>query len=129
MPLTPRLCPSDTGSALFDKTLGAACGSVGVFTYDIYQEFADQYRGKLAVMFSNPYDRIAYSSWYAVGVFGMDRACDEELYKEMYYGDQTSFVRGKASGPSLTYNLPGLAIAASMSDTHESVLKVQVYNN
>ncbi|XP_048099938.1 DELTA-sagatoxin-Srs1a-like [Alosa alosa] len=129
IPLPSRLDPSKVGSGRFVKTPDTACGAVGVFTYDIYQEFEDQYIGKIAVMFSNPYDFAVYSNWYAVGVFSMEKLCDHELYKEMYYEENMGFVKGKASEGSLTYRGSSVAITANMSDSYEPVLKVQVYND
>ncbi|XP_076149469.1 DELTA-sagatoxin-Srs1a-like [Alosa pseudoharengus] len=134
VPLPPRLSPSETGSGRFVKKPHTACGAVGVFTYDIYQRCEDQCMGKIAVMFSNPYDFVSHSNWYAVGVFCKETVCDDKLFNEMYYGDQNGFVRAKASEGSLTYSdCSGaisykLGITANMSDSCEPVLKVNVYN-
>lgn len=125
-PLPPTLAPSDSGSALFSKTAGAACGAVGVFTYDLLNGSTKQYDGKLAVMFSNPYDFNLYSNWYAVGVFDLARPCDHELYKHMYNSAEKEFVRGKAKGAGLTHSSHRLTVRATMSDSYQPVLKVQV---
>ncbi|XP_062407561.1 uncharacterized protein LOC134098511 [Sardina pilchardus] len=127
-PLPPTLNPSEEGKGCFIKTAHTACGSVGVFTYDIFQQHENQYIGKIAVMFSNPYDFSLYSNWYAVGVLGMEKSCDYELYNEMYNGVQMGFVRGKASGSSLTHDGSSVGITASMSDSYQPVLKIKVYN-
>ncbi|XP_017260010.1 DELTA-thalatoxin-Avl1a-like [Kryptolebias marmoratus] len=128
-PLPPTLRPSETGTALFIKKPHTACGSVAVFTYNILQNSNNQIRGKLAVMFSVPYDFNIYANWYAVGVFDMHKLCDEDLYKEMYYGSQRGFVRGKAKGPSLTHRAGHATIRATMSDSYQPVLKVEVCDN
>ncbi|XP_076151975.1 uncharacterized protein LOC143135131 [Alosa pseudoharengus] len=125
-PLPPRLGPSETGSACFSKNPNAACGAVAVFTYDIYEKSKDRSIGKIAVIFSNPYDFNLYSNWYAVGVFNMKKPCDYELYKEMYYGSQTTFVRGQASSGSLTHRGSSVTITANMSDSYTPVLTVNV---
>ncbi|XP_040917647.1 DELTA-sagatoxin-Srs1a-like [Toxotes jaculatrix] len=128
-PLPPTLGPSESGSALFIKTPHTACGSVGVFTYDLLSESTRQYRGRVAVMFSVPYDFNLYSNWYAVGVFGLDMHCDKHLYEMMYYNAERGFVRGKAKGPSLTHKGNDVTIRATMSDSYQPVIKVQVCNN
>ncbi|KAM4717163.1 DELTA-sagatoxin-Srs1a-like [Anableps anableps] len=128
-PLPPTLRPSESGTALFVKKSHTACGSVAVFTYDILQESTRQNRGRLAVMFSVPYDFNIYSNWYAVGAFSKDKLCDEELYREMYYASQRGFVRGKAKGPSLTHKAGHVTIRASMSDSYQPVLKVELCDN
>ncbi|XP_076151974.1 DELTA-sagatoxin-Srs1a-like [Alosa pseudoharengus] len=127
-PLPPRINQSETGRARFVKTPDTACGAVGVFTYDIYDKSKNQSIGKIAVMFSNPNDFGSYSNWYALGVFSMKKPCDYELYKEMYYGSETTFVRGLASSGCLTYRGSSVTISATMSDSYEPVLKINVYN-
>ncbi|XP_072224854.1 DELTA-actitoxin-Aas1a-like [Leuresthes tenuis] len=80
VPLPPTLGPSETGTALFIKAPHTACGSVGILTYDLLQESSRQFRGRMAVMFSVPYDFVLYSSWYGVGVLGRDMLCNKELF-------------------------------------------------
>ncbi|XP_038138031.1 DELTA-sagatoxin-Srs1a-like [Cyprinodon tularosa] len=115
-----------SGTALFEKTPNTACGSVGVFTYDILPGSNSQNKGRVAVMFSNPYDFNFYSNYYAIGVFSKDKKCDNDLYNEMYSGKEIDFVRGKASGPSLTYKAGDLIIRASMSDSYQPILKLDI---
>ncbi|XP_067332503.1 DELTA-sagatoxin-Srs1a-like isoform X1 [Channa argus] len=128
-PLPPTLSPTESGSALFIKTPHTACGSVGVFTYDLHNKATATYDGRVAVMFSVPYDFNLYSNWYAVGVFGVEKHCDKHLYEAMYYNAERGFVRGKAKGPSLTHRGAVVTIRATMSDSYQPVLKVQVCNN
>uniref|UniRef100_A0A668S351 Uncharacterized protein n=1 Tax=Oreochromis aureus TaxID=47969 RepID=A0A668S351_OREAU len=123
-PLPPTLSPYENGNALFTKKPHTACGSVTVFTYDLQHVSTLQFNGRVAVMFSVPYDFNFYSNWYAVGVFDMDKACDQHLYDEMYNKSEQKFVRGKAKGPSLTYRGAYITVRATMSDTYQPILKV-----
>ncbi|XP_061600026.1 DELTA-sagatoxin-Srs1a-like [Cololabis saira] len=127
-PLPPMLKPSEAGSARFVKSVGAR-GSVGVFTYDLVHQSSKQHGGKMAVMFSVPYDFNLYSNWYAVGMFGGDQPCDKDLYELMYKGGEKGFVRGKAKGPGLTHRMDRVTVRATMSDSYRPVLKVDVCDN
>ncbi|XP_028990723.1 uncharacterized protein LOC114846102 [Betta splendens] len=128
-PLAPTLSPSESGSSLFIKTPHSARGSVGVFTYDLQNTTTKTFGGRIAVMFSVPYDYNLYSNWYGVGVFGLDRQCGQLLFDQMYNDTETSFVRGKAKMPSLTYKGSNVIIRATMSDSYQPVMKVQVCDN
>ncbi|KAM4531671.1 deep-sea actinoporin Cjtox I-like [Odontesthes bonariensis] len=129
VPLPPTIGPSETGSALFMKTPNTACGSVGVLTYDLLQEPGRQFRGRMAVMFSVPYDFVLYSNWFGLGVFGRDMQCNKELFNNMYKGMESGFVRGKAKGPSLTHRSDHVTVRATMSDSYQPVLRVEVCNS
>lgn len=120
-PLPPTIASCSSGSALFSKTPNTARGSVGVFTYDLLQNGTNQHAEKIAVMFSVPYDFNLHSNWYAV--------CDYDLHCEMYYQSDKTFIRGKASGQGLTYKGDQVTIMATMSDTYQPVMKVQVSKN
>ncbi|XP_041865078.1 DELTA-sagatoxin-Srs1a-like [Melanotaenia boesemani] len=128
-PLPPALDPSESGSALFIKTAYTACGSVAVFTYDLVEISSMQFLGCVAVMFSVPYDFHFHSNWYGVGMFSKDIPCDANLFNLMYEGEETTFVRGRASGPSLVYRGNDVTIRATMSDSYQPVLKVDVCDN
>ncbi|XP_054861371.1 DELTA-sagatoxin-Srs1a-like [Amphiprion ocellaris] len=117
--------PSESGSALFIKTHDTACGSVGVFTYDLYNESTKRVDKKMAVMFSNPYNFDFYSNLYAVGLFDRKQLCDHSLYEKMYYNIGTEFVRGGA-GSNLIHERDGLTISANMTDTCEPELNVSI---
>ncbi|KAK2833831.1 hypothetical protein Q5P01_017720 [Channa striata] len=128
-PLPATLGASRSGSGLFIKTPHTARGSVGVFTYDLCKNSEHQNSGKMAVMFSNPYDFNLYANWFAVGVFDVDKRCDYDLYREMYYSEERGFVRGEAKCGSLTYESDVVTIRATMSDSYTPVVTVQVCNN
>ncbi|CAJ1055216.1 DELTA-sagatoxin-Srs1a-like [Xyrichtys novacula] len=125
-PLPPELDPSENGRSLFQKTPNTMWGCVGVLTYDLRNNSTSECDGRMAVMFSNPYDFISFSNWFAVGVFGMNTHCDYSLYKKMYYGQQEGFVRGKAKDYNLTYKSEAVTIRATMSDSYKPVIKVKV---
>ncbi|XP_044040340.1 bryoporin-like [Siniperca chuatsi] len=127
--LPPTLSPSESGSALFIKTPDTACGSVGVLTYDLQNASTEKCDGKMAVMFSVPYDFNVYSNWYAVGVFDENKVCDNSLYEEMYHNAENGFVRGQAKDGGLTYKGKGVAVRATMSDSYTPVIEVQVCIN
>ncbi|XP_036004576.1 DELTA-sagatoxin-Srs1a-like [Fundulus heteroclitus] len=129
IPLPPDLSPTESGTALFKKTRDTACGSVGVFTYNIVHKSTKQDHGRLAVMFSVPYNFNFYSNLYAVGKFSKNKQCDKDLYHEMYYDSNDNLVRGHAKGPSLIHKGSHVTIRASMSDSYQPVLKVDVCDN
>lgn len=118
--------PCSTASALFNKTTGALTGAVGVFTYDLLNADLNDYSHILAVMFSVPYDRSLYSNWFAVGIFDRGNNCDYNLYDIMYNGSESNFVRAKADGSCISYEGDYIMVGASMSDTGEAVLKIDV---
>ncbi|XP_067472139.1 DELTA-sagatoxin-Srs1a-like [Thunnus thynnus] len=126
-PLPPTLGPAESGSALFISTPQTASGSVGVFTYNLLNGSTKQHDGKIAVMFSNPFDFNLYSNWYAVGDFDMATTCDYDLYYKMYYDAEKGFVRGRAADGSLIYESKLVTIRATMSDSYQPVIKVQVW--
>ncbi|KAL3065176.1 hypothetical protein OYC64_015371 [Pagothenia borchgrevinki] len=129
-PLPPTVAPLKSGNAVFKKTPHAATGTVGVFTYDLLNNRTNRTAEKIAVMFSVPYDFNLYSNWYAVGVFNKSKECDYDLYCEMYYNTDITFVRGKASGNNvLTCNGKQVTIMATMSDGFQTVMKVRVKQN
>ena len=128
-PLPPTLKPSEAGAARFVKSSIGFRGSVGVFTYDLVHESKQQNLGKLAVMFSVPYDFNLYSNWYGIGMFGSQKLCDKDLFDEMYKDGEKGVVRGKAKGPSLTYRGAHVTIRATMSDSYKPVLKVDICDN
>ncbi|KAM8739115.1 uncharacterized protein AB9X84_021329 [Acanthopagrus schlegelii] len=126
VPLAPMVGPCSNGSAMFNKHEGAATGSVGVITYDLFNPDLNDYSHVMAVMFSVPYDRNLYSNWFAVGIFDRGIDCDYNLYDIMYNGDENNFVRAKADGSCISYEGDYIIASASMSDSGEAVLRVDV---
>ncbi|XP_034408756.1 bryoporin-like [Cyclopterus lumpus] len=126
VPLPPMLGPCSNGCALFNKHTGSATGSVGVFTYDIFNPDQDDYSHSVAIMFSVPYDRNVYSNWFAVGIFDRGSNCDFDLYDVMYNGSENNFVRAKADGSCISYEGDYVIVSASMSDSGEAVLRVDI---
>ncbi|CAK6980308.1 DELTA-stichotoxin-Hmg2b-like [Scomber scombrus] len=126
IPLLPLIFPSKSDVAQFIKTPNTACGSVGVFTYDLLKTDADQSTEKIAVMFSVPYDFNMYSNLYAVGIFDKSKECNNDLYHEMCFKTGSSFVRGKAKDPGLIYKGDHVTLMATMSDSYQPVIKLQI---
>ncbi|CAK6980309.1 DELTA-stichotoxin-Hmg2b-like [Scomber scombrus] len=126
IPLLPFIRPSKSDVAQFVKTPNTARGSVGVFTYDLQKTDADKPTEKIAVMFSVPYDFDVYSNLYAVGIFETGRECNYDLYYEMYNNTDSSFVRGKAKDPGLIYKGDHVTVMATMSDSYQPVIKLQI---
>ncbi|XP_029946464.1 bryoporin-like [Salarias fasciatus] len=125
-PFPPTIPAMSSGSGLFIKTPHAACGAVGVCTYDLEHNDTKRREEKLAVMYSVPYDFNLYSNWYAVGVLGARTPCDYDLYCQMYYKASRCFIRGKANGPALAHEGDRFTVLATMSDTYQPVMKVQI---
>lgn len=125
-PLPPIVGPCSAASAMFNKTTGAATGSVAVFTYDLFNADLNDYSHIMAVMFSVPFDRNLYSNWFAVGIFDRGNNCDYNLYDIMYNGSENNFVRAKADGSCISYEGDYVIVSASMSDSGEAVLKVDI---
>ncbi|XP_029997741.1 DELTA-sagatoxin-Srs1a-like [Sphaeramia orbicularis] len=125
-PLPPLINPWSSGNALFAKTPNTACGSVGVFTYDLVDHVKKETTMKIAVMFSVPYDFNLYSNWFAVGIFDKYTVCNYELYYKMYYDNDKTFTRSKADGNSLTHEDSDVTVMATMSNSYQPVMKVEV---
>ncbi|XP_005800208.1 DELTA-sagatoxin-Srs1a-like [Xiphophorus maculatus] len=122
----PMVGPCSAVKARFNKTTGLASGAVGVFTFDLFNAELNDYNHIMAVMFSVPYDRILFSNWLAVGIFNKGRKCDHSLYYKMYNGGESDFVRGKADEPGLFYEGDYVILSASMTDSGEAVLTVEI---
>lgn len=116
---------------MFAKSVGAARGSVGVFTYNLVKAKSKDITGKMAVMFSNPYDFGSYSNWFAVGIFDKHTQCNKDLFHQMYNESKDHrFVRGKAAdGSTLKVQKDQVTIMATMSDAFAPVIKVYVTDN
>lgn len=125
-PLPPMVGPCSPATTMFNKTTGAATGAVGVFTYDLFNADLNDYNHLLAIMFSVPFDRVLYSNWFAVGIFERGSNCDYNLYNKMYNGSEINFVRAKANGSSISYEGDYVIVSASMSDSVEAILKMEI---
>lgn len=125
-PLPPMVGPCSPATSMFNKTTGAATGTVGVFTYDLFNADLNDYNHLLAIMFSVPFDRVLYSNWFAVGIFERGSNCDYNLYNMMYNGSEINFVRAKANGSCISYEGDYVIVSASMSDSAEAILKVEI---
>ena len=79
-------------------------------------------------MFSVPFDFNLYSIWYAVGVFDKCRACDYDLYYQMYNDTGNMFTR-EIGGKRLDHKDGRVAITASMSSSYQPILTLQVRDN
>ncbi|CAI5682867.1 unnamed protein product [Oreochromis niloticus] len=129
-PLPPMLRPHEEGKALFIKTRDTACGSVAVFTYDLKNVSTKKLMGRVAVMFSVPYNFGLYKNLFAVGIFDVGKACDKHLYKTMYYEEGDMFKREQANkNNNLTQEGHYFTISANMSDAYQPILKVYICEN
>lgn len=126
VPPPPVVYPCSAASALFSKASGSATGSVGVLTYDLYNADLNDRSHLVAVMYSVPFDRVLNSNWFAVGIFDRATNCDANLYELMYKGSEDRFVRAKADGSSISYNNDYITVSASMSDSSEAVLRMDI---
>ncbi|XP_061088485.1 actinoporin-like protein isoform X2 [Conger conger] len=127
-PPQPTVRPLKTEVCSFSKTSGQAQGSVGVLTYDLMERTGSTKPETLCMMFSVPYDYNLYMNWFAVGIFGKGRNCDESLFKEMYYNDESGFVRAEANGSGINYIGTDLDVKATMSPMGRAIMKVEVWD-
>uniref|UniRef100_A0A671WM40 Uncharacterized protein n=1 Tax=Sparus aurata TaxID=8175 RepID=A0A671WM40_SPAAU len=123
--IKPGYCYCSSGSALFSKTAGAARGAAAVFSYDLYNKSTGRSDGRIAVMFSVPFDFNLYSSWYAVGVFDKSTTCDSDLYNQMYNSTGHMFTRA-AAGHRLDHDSDQVSITALMTISSQTILSLQV---
>ena len=77
-------------------------------------------------MYSVPYDRNIFSTWFAVGIYERHIDCDYNLYDMMYKGVENNFVRAKADGSGIAYERGKAVVSASMSNACQAVLRVDI---
>uniref|UniRef100_A0A3B4C518 Uncharacterized protein n=1 Tax=Pygocentrus nattereri TaxID=42514 RepID=A0A3B4C518_PYGNA len=129
-PPQPTIKKMKEEECLFSKTPYAACGSVGVLTYQIQKEKSNPV-GELAIMFSVPYDYTWYENWFALGIFEVNIPCDYDLFKQMYYDnvdDDGQFTRKKAAGDVIIHLGEGALVKGTMSDGGQSIIKVELWD-
>ncbi|XP_033827373.1 uncharacterized protein LOC117375212 [Periophthalmus magnuspinnatus] len=123
-PLALTIKPSSSGEGLFTKSRGSMRGSGGVFTYDLYHH--QNCVGKMAALFKVPYDLNLKSIVFAIGVFDSDTKCDKHLFHLMFTKKQDNFMRDKATGSCVTIESPLVTVSANMSNTDNTVMKIEI---
>uniref|UniRef100_A0A8C9R8D7 DELTA-actitoxin-Afr1a-like n=1 Tax=Scleropages formosus TaxID=113540 RepID=A0A8C9R8D7_SCLFO len=129
-PPQPTVRPGVTEMCFFGKATAGATGAVGVLTYDIVEE-EKHVLGRLAIMFSVPYNYNHYQNFFALGIFEKDKECDESLYKHMYYDAKGRFCRSKSVGSEISYieKLERFKVRGTMSPMGKSVMKVELWDH
>ncbi|KAG6922204.1 hypothetical protein G0U57_003450 [Chelydra serpentina] len=124
----PQIPPGSSESFLFVKTSYTACGSVGVLSYE-----SDAFT--LAIMFSNPFDRLLYYNEFAIEIFGGRKHFHgmEHLYHYMYSHNPPykceSFQKMKLvddKDGQLEVTNQVIQVKATMSNKKKSIVKVQI---
>uniref|UniRef100_A0A1A8NSI5 Si:ch211-119d14.3 n=1 Tax=Nothobranchius rachovii TaxID=451742 RepID=A0A1A8NSI5_9TELE len=124
VPFPPTIRSSTSGEASFTTTPNTTQGSVGIFTYDLFNNSTRSSTEKAAVLFVVPTDLNSVA--YAVGIFDHSKECGQDLFKEMFKTTKGSFVRAKAQGQSLTHKGRNVTIMATMSNCSNAVMKVEI---
>ncbi|XP_023969707.2 deep sea actinoporin Cjtox II-like [Chrysemys picta bellii] len=122
-----RIPPGSSGSSVFVKTSYTARGSVGVLSYES-NAFT------LAIMFSNPFDRVLYSSEFAIQIFTGRKHFHsmEHLYNYMYSDgppytcESYRKVKLEVMEGKLEVTNEEIQVTASMSSKDKSIIKVQI---
>lgn len=108
---------------MFIKTHDTACGAVGVFVYDLQRNHEKK---NIAIMFSVPYNYNHFQNVYALGISDETKACDRNLFNEMYYNDCTWFTRVNADVGYHDFKRDGFAIKSKMVDSSEATLMIDI---
>ncbi|XP_046889081.1 DELTA-actitoxin-Afr1c-like [Hypomesus transpacificus] len=128
-PPQPTVRTMKTEVCSFTKDDDTATGSVGVLTYELFDMRTRGCNELVAIMFSVPYDYNIYKNWLGLGFFEHTRACDEKLYKHMYYEkDFTNFQRHEAVGSGVHYAGRMVDVRATMSNIGKAIIKLELYD-
>lgn len=120
--------PDKTEVCNFTKHGGKFSGAVGVLTYDVVKRGNKEFKEKLSIMFSVPYDYNFYQNWAAVGFFDQDHPTDEKLYEDMYNKkEMAKFIRKEADGSNITFQGGSLDVMCTMSPLGRAIMKVEVW--
>lgn len=111
----------------FRKSSAKTEGAVGVLTYDIMESTGQSPKQRLAIMFSVPFNYTAYKNWGAVGIYDPEKACDGDLFHEMYEEKETTFVRQEAKGGGFAYIGKDLDVLCTMSPMGRAIMKIEVW--
>lgn len=120
-----------TECCTFTKSSTSATGAIGVLKYDIIGRSQSGESKSLAIMFSVPWDYNLYKNWFAVGVYKAGRACDKDLYREMYYEKKQKehgFVREAATGSGINYVSANHDVKATMNPLATAIMKVELWD-
>ncbi|KAM7134544.1 uncharacterized protein RBU57_017568 isoform 4-T4 [Macrochelys suwanniensis] len=123
----PQILPDSSKGCMFVKTSYTARGSVGVLSYES-EAFT------LAIMFSNPFDRLQYNNEFAIELFAGRKHFHsmERLYHYMYSDgppyecDSYRKVQVKVPYGQLEVTNEKIQVAAAMSKQNKSIIKVQI---
>ncbi|XP_036408043.1 DELTA-sagatoxin-Srs1a-like [Megalops cyprinoides] len=128
-PPQPTVRTTKTEVCSFTKDDNTASGSVGVLTYELFDMRSRHCNELIAIMFSVPFDYNIYKNWLGVGIFEHKRACDEALYKHMYYEKNfTNFTRAEANGSGVEYKGRVVDLRATMSNIGRAIIKLEIYD-
>lgn len=128
-PPQPTLRSNCSEVCSFTKDDNTATGAVGVLTYKLFDTRDECVHGKMAVMFSVPFDYNFYQNWLAVGVICLETECDEKLFKHMYESKEfTDFARHEADGSGLKYEGDTVDVRACMSSGGQAIIKLELYD-
>ncbi|KAM9113668.1 uncharacterized protein ACDP82_020304 [Pangshura tecta] len=122
-----RIPAGSSGSSVFVKTSYTARGSAGVLSYE-----SDVFT--LAIMFSNPFDRVLYSSEFAIQIFTGRKHFHsmEHLYNYMYSNgppyicESYQKVKLEVMDGQLEVINEEIQVKASMSSKDKSIIQVKI---
>ncbi|XP_026181293.1 bryoporin [Mastacembelus armatus] len=128
-PPQPTVCTAKTEVCSFTKDDNTATGAVGLLTYDLFHMQTRVCSGRMAIMFSVPFDQNLYKNRLAVGVVESSCACDKHLYDQMYNGkDLTNFTWSENNGSGLEYKATYVDVRATMSTIGKAIVKVELFD-